>query len=579
MADIKEEIKKTLYQRCKCCLETEQLIDMWEPYQCNGEIEVYGEMLKECYDFPWMKSGQHYEYICDQCIERLKSSLSFRRDILAAQEVLDKLIEDQTKNQMIEMKLEAMEADVKPVRETLKLENVEQMDTEDEENFEESICDEEQTEFLEEGDDEEHQDPEVEIEFLEEDEEEEAATSTTTKRKWPKKKKKSERIKTYKQYTHSDMEQAVEAVLNNKLSRSEAADKYSVPVKTLGFKVRQREMDDSADSESKKKQQQFFDEIRKILDYTNATPFKTKIGRLFCAYCSTDGPTFEYAGDLRAHTRNEHKEKRLRDVEVFMRPYYLNEILKLDIGNLHCTVCVEPLKGWNEMFEHLKEHSVELDLAYTRVIPFVLGEEVICCLCKSVFPHFHMLDSHMNSHYVNYVCGDCGDTFLSESRFKKHVETHNTSTFPCSECGKVFHLEKYRTKHFKGVHLKTRRFPCKYCSDSFSQEYTRHQHVVAKHNEKIKKIACEHCDQTFTWRPYYLKHVLKNHTTVEKRFKCKKCDKTFYQRNELKNHEDWHTGKGFTCMICNRKFSSKNYLQKHSNAAHCGETVVFVMND
>ncbi|KAI5641064.1 zinc-finger associated domain (zf-AD) domain-containing protein [Phthorimaea operculella] len=439
MANIKEQIKKTLYQRCKCCLETdEQLSDMWEAYQCNEEVEVYGEMLRECFDFPWTKPERRYEYICERCIERLRSSLSFRRDILAAQEVLDKLIEDHTK----EYAIAEMEGNVK-------------------------------SELLEEAD-EEAMDTE------------EAGSTSTTKRKWPKKKKKHERVKAYKQYTHNQMECAVKVVITNVMSRSEAAEKFGVPLKTLGFKVRQREMDDNADSEAKKKQLQLFKEIRKILAYTNATPFKTKIGRFFCAYCSTDGPSFQSASDLRAHTRDEHKDIRLRDVEIFMRPHYLNEILKLDIHDLNCTVCEQPINGWTAMFEHLKEHSQELDLAYTRVIPFVLQEEV---------------------------------------------------------------------------------------------EYTRHQHVLAAHAEKVKTIACEHCDQTFTWRPYYLKHVAKNHTQLEKKFKCKKCDKQFRQRNELKKHEDWHTGEGFTCMICNKKFSSKSYLQKHTNSVHSGETVVFVMND
>lgn len=257
-----------------------------------------------------------------------------------------------------------------------------------------------------------------------------------------------------------------------------------------------------------------------------------------------------------------------------MRPHWVNEVLKLDIENLQCTVCCKPIEKWIDMFEHLKNnHDVDLSEAYTRVIPYKLTVDLSCALCGDKYVIYHNLDGHMNCHYSNYICGECGDTFLSENRLKKHLENHSVGKFPCKICGKVFSLEKYRKKHFDGVHTREAKVKCLYCTEKFRGEYARHLHVVKNHKEKVRKFTCEICDKDFDWRPYYLKHLRLTHGNKQKKHSCKLCDKSFTMPYQLKNHEDWHNSESsHVCSICSKKFTSKAYLQKHY-ASHIREAI------
>ncbi|KAF9419610.1 hypothetical protein HW555_003888 [Spodoptera exigua] len=324
---------------------------------------------------------------------------------------------------------------------------------------------------------------------------------------------------------------------------------------------------DNAKYQDPKKEQtyQLIKEIKAILTFTNATPYKSKNIRYYCAYCSTDGPHFEDPDDLRTHTRTEHVSHRIEKIEYTMRPYWMNEVIKLDIDNLLCTVCCVVINNWNDMFKHLSvKHRVILDQAYTRVIPYVLRQDLKCALCKESFTNYLHLDAHMNAHYNNYVCDDCGDTFLAENRLKQHVKIHNVGKFPCKVCDKVFALLKYRRKHEELVHEQALKFKCQHCDERFAGEYLRHLHCLEKHREKIKIITCELCGETFTWKQYYTNHMRKKHEN-KKTYGCRECDKKFFSNYELKEHMLRHGGtKAFECGICHKKYFTINSFKQHA---------------
>ncbi|XP_026743965.1 zinc finger protein 583-like isoform X3 [Trichoplusia ni] len=574
MSEVKNEIA-TYFGRCKCCLSYGYLKNMWTEHQFEGESEVYGEMLVDCFALTWDSSESiDQDQICEQCVNRLRDACDFKKIVLTSQEDFYRQLGDGDDKDTIP-KLEDCDEEYLMVYKEADSDTADTADTDtadmDVSVNDASACDEEyeDVEYLEDevgGDAKEALVATSSTQAQKPKRRRKADTPTDSddgvKRKWPKRLPKNERFKTYKQYTEENLRQCLEAVRSGEITPNDAARKYNIPKKTICAKMR-LEPTEEADS-NREKTFRLVREIKAILTYTNATPYKSKSIRYYCAYCSTDGPNFEDPDDLRSHTRTEHIHDRIEKIEYAMRPYWMNEVLKLDIDNLLCTVCCIVINNWNEMFRHLREkHNVHLDQAYTRVIPYVLRSDLQCALCKESFSNYMHLDGHMNAHYNNYVCDDCGVTFLAQNRLKQHVKIHNIGKYPCSMCKKVFSLEKYRRKHEETVHKQMCKFKCLYCPEKFTGEYVRHLHCLEAHKDKVKTITCEQCGKVFTWRQYYMNHMKKKHDNI-RNYECDECDKKFFSNYELKDHVLRHIGKkNYECGVCHKKYYSMLALKQH----------------
>ncbi|XP_028029718.1 protein suppressor of hairy wing-like isoform X1 [Bombyx mandarina] len=408
----------------------------------------------------------------------------------------------------------------------------------------------------------------VEIEYLEEDaadnvqEENDVKPVANVTRKWPKKLPRAERNKRYLQYTEDDLRNAVDDVKNNKMTRLEAAEFYKVPRKTLDAKLRTE--DESIDP-AREEMYKFIKEIKEILTFTNATPYRSKMTTFSCAYCTE--VYFHAADELRNHTRMNHIDERTKKVDLMMRPHSMNETLKLDINNLMCVVCCIPINDWNDMFRHLKNtHGTVFTYAHKRLIPYILNQEPDCVLCKQHFTNYVQLDVHMNSHYDNYVCDDCGQTFISAARLKNHSKKHDLGKYSCKYCNKVFTLKHYVKKHEAVVHKSKVHYKCYHCPERLPSDKERKEHIEANHREKVKEITCDICGKIFNWRQYYIGHLRKVHG--DRKYACTACDKKFAQRDDLKRHiEARHKGlqriKNHICPVCDKRYSSKSALVTH----------------
>ncbi|KAM3957630.1 uncharacterized protein ACR2FA_008336 [Aphomia sociella] len=548
MEEVKNEVEtETFFGRCKCCLEYGYMKSMWLEHPFEGECEIYGEMIMETFSITSNKSEKE-EHICESCIVRLRDAFYFKREVLASAQLLSKYEGNDSDYEVSKEEVcDTMPSEIE----------VEYLEDEDMEDIK---PDYKELEYQE-------------IEYLDEDEAVVTAEMTKTStdapvgRKWLKKKKKGDK-NCYRDYTDTDLRLGVDAVLSDLMTPGEAAKMYNVPRRTISARVTYlKSKPDTPENVERmqflQKQYRFVDEIKTILAYTNAVPFKVRKTRLVCAYCDPS-PLFEEPEDLRAHTDENHEDQKIKDLELVLKPHWLNEVIRMDVENLACKECYVFIPTWNDMFQHLNEiHDVQLDEAYTRVIPYKLTSDYKCALCTTTFPHFHFLDSHMNAHYNNYVCAECGDTFVSECRLKKHVQIHSNGKFPCQECGKVFTLKKYMTKHVNFVHKQEKIFKCLYCDAKFSGEYERHTHVVEHHNEKVKVVTCEICGKTFNWRPYYLAHMRKKHNN-DKKYKCEFCMKRFLAKHELRMHVMRHKGEGACeCSFCGKRFVTKAELRSH----------------
>lgn len=309
----------------------------------------------------------------------------------------------------------------------------------------------------------------------------------------------------------------------------------------------------------------FIEEIKKLLSYTNAIPIRTKVCRYYCFYCTTDGPIFDEPDDLTNHTNTEHFRERITSIERCMTPQYANEVIKLNVTGLQCAECLVLLPDWNQMFVHFAEiHSIGFDQAYTRVIPYALTPELKCVLCHEPFHNYGYLDAHMNLHYSNHICHECGAPFLAMSRLEKHLKVHKVGSYPCKICNKVFTHEKYRAKHCAFVHTQSLDTKCLYCPEKFLGPIQRHMHVLEKHEDKVKTITCEVCGKVFTWKPYFDRHVRRTHK-AEKNHKCRICGRAFLLPHELKKHEKKHLGDlVYECGECGAALKNVLDFKAHS---------------
>ncbi|CAG5057368.1 unnamed protein product [Parnassius apollo] len=562
--------------RCKCCLNEGDLKNLWTPYRFEEETEIYGMMLTECFALSWQQPEDNMKYmdmICTSCISRLRDALAFKREVLVSEEVLREKqnelfqyttvkVEKHVKEEAEEEETEFKEVEYLEITDSVNKDELYEEPLSDEQwpssdnslllerkrKLSKKLSKEERNKTCKRYTAEELQMAIDAVQnnemshaeaaecfnvprrtisakihsIIDKEEEQSQSPEGNRKRKWPKKLPNKERNKTYKQYTEKAMRMAIDAVRKKGMSRSKASEMFKVPKKTLDARLRlqnttvKNEEPDDDDDASKiidqEKHYKLIEEIKSILTYTNALPYKSKLTKYYCAYCSTDGPAFYDPDDLRIHTKTKHVDDRTKGIDLLMRPHWQNEVLKIDIHSLHCTVCCTILPTWNTMFRHLEDvHEVVLDEAYNRVIPYILARELKCALCEDAFPNYHTLDGHMNAHYSSYICSECGDTFLSASRLNKHLRVHNTGSFPCKECGKVYSLKRYLTKHFDMVHGQKDQYKCLYCPERFSRTFQRHQHVLKKHKEMVKIKTCEICGKIFDWMPYYWAHMRRKH--------------------------------------------------------------------
>lgn len=267
---------------------------------------------------------------------------------------------------------------------------------------------------------------------------------------------------------------------------------------------------------------------------------------------------------MRTHTRLYHPDQP-NEIDIALRPRWNNELIKVDIHDLKCTVCDLQIHLWETIFTHLEENHDITITCKNKLVPFDLATDNKCVLCLESFTSISQLDSHMNKHYPNYICGVCGERFATVSRHRSHEKTHQTGKYPCKICNKVFALSKYMRKHVALKHMKVKLNKCRYCEESFASEYNRQAHVAKEHNEHLQIYTCEVCGETFDWDRTFTRHMTRRHST---QFYCKICAKSFSSSKLLDYHNTIHNGDSFECPICQRCYSSFNTLRSHVKFSH-----------
>ncbi|OWR52861.1 hypothetical protein KGM_205193 [Danaus plexippus plexippus] len=77
--------------RCKCCLEERNLKDMWKEHYNEGQKEIYGFMIRDCFVVAWDLPSytDKLEYICASCRIILRQCVRFKNRLQMSEQSLN----------------------------------------------------------------------------------------------------------------------------------------------------------------------------------------------------------------------------------------------------------------------------------------------------------------------------------------------------------------------------------------------------------------------------------------------------------------------------------------------------------
>ena len=137
--------------------------------------------------------------------------------------------------------------------------------------------------------------------------------------------------------------------------------------------------------------------------------------------------------------------------------------------------------------------------------------------------------------YLNESTEPASESNVESYSISNEVEhkevSSNLSKFECSNCDKVFSIERKMRRHFQYVH-KGKNYACMQCEQQFTDPNGLRRHVRYKH-EGVR-YACSQCDYQATTTGNLKKHVQAIHEGVK--FACNQCDYQVSQQQQLTAH-------------------------------------------
>lgn len=297
--------------------------------------------------------------------------------------------------------------------------------------------------------------------------------------------------------------------------------------------------------------------ITVIIESTTAYPFKYRKGTYMCYYCKN---TFLEPEKLREHNKTEHA-----NVQITVKPRKY-EPLKMDFTMTTCKLCGVDIPDYAHLKLHLKaEHDKFIDCTYGEcVLPYKLSKDEYCCqICGKRYEMFLSLHRHMNEHYGQYICENCGKNFVTLHRMVNHARTHERGMFPCRQCKETFPSYAAMYAHVSKVHKCNKRYKCPICDEKFASYKHRVKHLSTVHGEKTAVFPCALCPKVFDLCSRRTAHIRFQHLQ-ERNHVCHECGMKFFSNYELQEHSIKHNGERiYQCDVCKKSYARLKTLREH----------------
>ncbi|XP_022818912.1 zinc finger protein 354A-like isoform X3 [Spodoptera litura] len=303
-----------------------------------------------------------------------------------------------------------------------------------------------------------------------------------------------------------------------------------------------------------------------MFEFSFVYPFIHANNKYKCFVCPK---TFLDAVPLKNHTINEHC---IKDIKRQLNNRIRDKNVKVDVTHLQCKICLQTLSNIHNLKLHLKEHGKNIDMeSKDYLVPFKLGgDNFDCQVCGEKYLKLRLLIIHMNKHFNNFSCEICGSVFISLNLLQRHLKTHETGSFPCEKCDKVFNNSAKKRLHYKGVHLKEFPRRCPICPERFNSNYQRTKHLRIVHNQTTGLYRCDTCGREYDLKYHLLIHIRSVHLQ-ERNQECPICSSRFFSKYCLSRHMVIHTGeKNYKCDVCGKAYARKKNLREHSRTHDLG---------
>lgn len=270
-----------------------------------------------------------------------------------------------------------------------------------------------------------------------------------------------------------------------------------------------------------------------------------------------------------------------------------------------CQICGKILESRIQLRSHLRNHDQTLKYkcnfagcskafrvkhhldnhmrAHTKESPFACDYEG----CSARFRQKHALTIHMRKHNGKFVtCKECKSPFVTHFQLNKHLEKCNGTfrplktravskikndsessseiTFKCCviDCNDSFKAKVTLEKHLKRKHqIDVKATTCILCCEEFGNPQ-----ALKSHQRYHLPFTCSFCSATFKTKSNYDNHMTKNHDKTEVRsHHCRECQASFKRAEHLRTHiTNKHSSiRPFSCDSCSYQSKTRNDLNSH----------------